>query len=126
MSQIKSVKFIHVLRVEKNDDIGRWPKNFWTNMPVDLLQPASAKWRTWAQKNLTDDEHDPNDSDEEAGELRVYNRLKAEYVFETNNQEPILPENVVVRNNLPEMKHIIRSFLKIHYRKSHWSITIEL
>lgn len=104
-------------RVEKNNDIGQRPRNFWKNMLDDVTKPADSKWRKWAQKNLTDDECSENDSDEDTCDLKVYNRSKAEYIFKKNkDQVPILPENAA-SHDLAEMKHIIRSFLKVHYRE---------
>lgn len=109
-----------IIRVEKNSNLGRRPKNFYKSLPNDLWRPVNGKWKRWGQKNLTDDENGPLAEGEEGevADLKVYNRTKAEYVLSKNEDyEPILPERAPLIKDLDEMKHLFRTFIKIHYRE---------
>lgn len=103
-------------RIDKNENLGRGPKNFRKNLPAEISRAEVRRWERWAEKNLTDDEEAP--SVEEVRELRSYQRAKAPWVFKRNERsEPILPDDVMEMKPA-DMKHIVQSFVGEHYRKS--------
>src|SRR3954470_4265357 len=102
--------------MDKNPCLGRKPTAFWSKMPEGIMNSAKQEWSRWIKWNLSGDELDCDSDDEEAGLLKLYQRMKPDYTFRLNEHgEPILPENWATKGNLASWKHILRSYMKMHY-----------
>ena len=102
-------------------NLGQMPQNYWKNMRPELQRPAGRCWECWAERNLSGDEDDVSG---DATKLKVFDWSKKSHKFDKNESwEPILPDNVL-NLDLALQKHIIRSFVRDHYRKAFANILL--
>lgn len=101
-----------------NNSFGHGRKNFLKTCPQGITQQFASEWETWCSGNVTDDETEEGKGTEGSRQVVIKGGVvarKADFEFKRNSTgEPMIPEDYP-KLNLETRKHIIRSFLKIHY-----------